>query len=157
MLRVTIQILSSLVPGGPPRNLTATPGMTNVTLMWVAPEQPNGNVTYTYEIINSTVIRGMTMELSVTVTDLNFFTNYTFNVTASTSIGSTDPATGMFTTLEGSMTYIYCCANILKLLYVAEFTKMGLYMYTHLILQLHCGITLYAVKLLSCKLVVTSL
>ena len=90
--------------------------MTNATLMWLAPVQPNGNVTYTYEVINNmgvNVTSGMTMELSITVINLNVFTNYTFNVTASTSAGSTDPATGMFTTLEGSTIYskIYLLLN----------------------------------------------
>ena len=94
----------SLAPITPPTDLEATPGMTNVTLMWVAPEQPNGIVTYDYAIINSTddiVISGMTMDLSVTINGLDVFTNYTFNVTARTSAGSTGPATGNFTTLEG--------------------------------------------------------
>ena len=82
--------------------------MIDVTLMWIAPNQPNGIVTYDYEIINSTdgiVTSGMTTELSVTVTGLNHFTNFTFNVTARTSAGSNGPATGSFTTLQGSMIY----------------------------------------------------
>ena len=92
----------------PARNLTADPNTSNVTLMWQAPEQPNGNVTYTYDIIDGMdmiVASGMTMELSVTVINLSAFTNYTFNITASTSAGSGDPATGNFTTHQGSMIY----------------------------------------------------
>ena len=94
--------------------------MTNATLMWIAPVQPNGDVTYTYNVIDSngmSVYNGTTMELNATVTDLRVFTNYTFNVTASTSAGSTDPATGMFTTLQGSMIYSYklLALNILNL------------------------------------------
>ena len=80
--------------------------MTNVTLNWLAPEQPNGIVTYDYVIINSmgdTVNDGMTMQLSVTVDGLDEFTNYTFEVTARTSAGSIGPATVNFTTLEGGM------------------------------------------------------
>ena len=106
---LTYRFFLILVPTTPPRNLTATPSMTNVTLMWIAPEQPNGDVTYTYDVTDTegmTMMNGMTMELSVTVDGLRVFTNYTFSVTASTSAGSTDPATGMFTTLEGSMIYI---------------------------------------------------
>ena len=94
----------SLAPITSPTDLEATPGMTNVTLMWAAPEQPNGIVTYDYAIINSTdhiVISAMTMDLSVTVDGLDEFTNYTFNVIARTSAGSNGPATGNFTTLEG--------------------------------------------------------
>ena len=99
-----------LAPIGSPRNLTADPGMQNVTLMWLAPIQPNGIITYSYYIIDDedmTVANGTTMDLSVTVTGLTEFTNYTCNVTASTSVGSTDPATEMFTTLQGSMCDIY--------------------------------------------------
>ena len=80
--------------------------MTNVTLNWLAPEQPNGIVAYDYVIINSmggTVNDGMTMQLSVTVDGLDEFMSYTFNVTARTSAGSNGPATGNFTTLEGGM------------------------------------------------------
>ena len=83
--------------------------MTNVTLMWIAPEQPNGIVTYDYVIINSTgdtVASGMTMELNVTVDGLDEFTNYTFSVTARTSAGSNGPDTEDFTTLEGGMMII---------------------------------------------------
>lgn len=84
--------------------------MTNVTLMWEPPLQPNGIVTYYYEIFNSTndvVISGMTMELSVVVVGLDHFTNYTFNVTARTSAGSSDPDTGDFTTLEGGIISVF--------------------------------------------------
>ena len=80
--------------------------MTNVTLMWLEPEQPNGNVTYSYYIINNmsvVVMSGTTPELSVTVGGLRVFTSYTLNVTAMTSVGSSDPVTGSFTTLQGSM------------------------------------------------------
>ena len=87
-------------------NLTATPGMTNVTLMWLEPEQPNGDVTYFYQIINNmseVVLNGSTKELNVTVDGLMVFTNYTFNVTAMTNAGSSDLVTGNFTTLQGSM------------------------------------------------------
>ena len=74
--------------------------------MWMAPEQPNGNVIYDYVIINSIddmVASGMTMDLSVTIDGLDECTNYTFDVTARTSAGSNGPATGTFTTLEGGM------------------------------------------------------
>ena len=80
--------------------------MISVTLMWIAPDQPNGIVTYDYEIINNTngiVTSGMTTELNVTVTGLDHFTNYTVNVTARTSAGSNGPVTESFTTLQGSM------------------------------------------------------
>ena len=118
--KLTYIFFQILVPTAPPRNLTATPGMANATLMWITPVQPNGNVIYMYEVIDSygmSVTSGMTMELSVTVTDLDVFTNYTFNVTASTSGGSTDPATGMFTTFQGSMIYSYkfLALNVLDL------------------------------------------
>lgn len=99
-----IYFIFSLAPLTPPTNLEATPGMTNVTLTWTAPEQPNGKVTYEYAIINSTddiIISETTMDLSVSVDGLDEFTNYTFTVTASTSAGSNGPATGNFTTLEG--------------------------------------------------------
>ena len=84
--------------------------------MWQAPEQPNGNVTYTYYIIDSMnmiVTSGMTVRLSVTVTNLRAFTNYTFNITASTSAGSSDPATGNFTTHQGSMNCKLCTVDTL--------------------------------------------
>ena len=99
-----IYFIFSVAPVTPPTDLEATPGITNVTLMWAAPEQPNGIVTYGYAIINSAddiVLSGMTMDLSVTIDGLDESTNYTFNVTARTSAGSKGPATGNFTTLEG--------------------------------------------------------
>ena len=99
-----IYFIFSAAPITPPTDLDATPGMTNVTLMWAAPEQPNGIVTYDYTIINSTdgiVVSGMTMDLSVIVDGLDEFTNYTFEVIARTSVGSNGPARGNFTTLEG--------------------------------------------------------
>ena len=70
----------------------------------------------------------MTMELSVTVVNLRAFTNYTFNITASTSAGSGEPATGNFTTRQGSMIYykamlylqlvIYICIRTSKIVHV---------------------------------------
>ena len=96
----------TVAPIGPPTNLEATPGITSVTLTWMAPAQPNGIVTYDYVIVNSmnySVSSGMTIDLSVTINGLDEFANYTFNVIARTSAGSTVPATGNFTTFEGSM------------------------------------------------------
>ena len=93
----------------PVRNLTTTPGMTNVTAMWLEPLQPNGNVTYFYDVIdemNVTVMSGSTDDFSVTVGGLEIFTNYTFRVTGSTSGGSGIATTEMFTTLQGSMSYL---------------------------------------------------
>ena len=101
-----MHIVFTVAPTGPPTNLEATPSITSVTLVWMAPAQPNGIVTYDYVIVNSmnyVVSSGMTMDLSVTINGLDDFTNYTFNVTARTSVGSTGPATGNFTTFEGSM------------------------------------------------------
>ena len=98
--------ISTVAPIGPPTNLEAIPGITNVTLMWMAPAQPNGIVAYDYVIMNSMndiVSSGMTMDLSVSINGLDEFTNYTFYVTARTSEGYTGPATGNFTTFEGSM------------------------------------------------------
>ena len=98
--------VSTVAPIGPPTNLEATPGIGSVTLMWMAPEQPNGIVTYDYVIINSMydiVSSGMTMDLSVSINGLDEFTNYTFYVTARTSEGYTGPATGNFVAFEGSM------------------------------------------------------
>ena len=98
------------------RNLTASPGRNNVTLMWLSPVQPNGNVSYTYSVSVTTsgasITSGTATTLSAIVENLRAFTNYTFTVTAMTSAGSSAPVMETFMTLEGCMLYlvgsIYC-------------------------------------------------
>ena len=73
--------------------------------MWQPPLQPNGNVSYTYNISDTTsgvVVRSRnTTALSAVVENLRAFTNYTFTVTAMTSAGSSAPVMETFMTLEG--------------------------------------------------------
>ena len=90
-----------------PRNLTATPGRAGVTIMWLPPTQPNGNVSYSYTVnvtgTNSLVNSRATTYESVTITDLNPFTNYTVTVIAVTLGGTSNPVSNTFVTLQGSM------------------------------------------------------
>jgi len=87
------------------RNLTASPGRNNVTLMWLSPIQPNGNVSYSYSISETasgvSVASEMTTSLSAVVESLRAFTNYTFTVTAMTSAGSSASVMETFMTLQG--------------------------------------------------------
>ena len=100
-----ICVLSLAVPTDA-RNLTATPAITYATLTWLPPAQPNGNVFYFYTITVAEtgilVTSGVTASRSATITGLDAFTNYTFSVTAATFVGSSNPVTSTFMTLQGS-------------------------------------------------------
>jgi len=97
---------SLLIAPSNARNLTAITGITEATLTWLPPAQPNGMVFYFYTItVTETgilVTSGVTALLSATVIGLNPFTNYTLTVTAATFVGSSNPVTSTFMTLQGS-------------------------------------------------------
>ena len=104
-----MQWLSFAAPSNA-RNLTATPGITDVILMWLPPTQPNGNVSYSYTIkvagTNTLVTSGVTTYHTVVITNLNTFTNYTVTVIASTLGGASNPVSSIFMTLQGSKFYM---------------------------------------------------
>lgn len=98
------------VPSGPPVNLALTPlSSTSIILTWNPPliHERNGLIT-TYTITftsegNTNIFTAR--DPSLTLHNLRPFTEYTFNVSASTRVGS-GPVSGAFTgsTLEDGMT-----------------------------------------------------
>ena len=109
-------------PSMPTNVMLNTPTATSLQLQWGVPNMPNGVITgYTYScdynnnslaspIMNTDVA---TDTLSVTLNDLRPFTEYTCDVTASTSGGASGPGTDTAVTGQAGMyseqecTYMY--------------------------------------------------
>ena len=101
-----IILFISLVPGGPPLNLSINAfNSSTLQLSWSQPLIPNGIIIkYTINCIrgsnkNHTVLTSTTMTL---VSDLSPYTNYTCSVFGHTRIGIGSPITAIGTTDEDS-------------------------------------------------------
>ena len=78
-------------------------GPRSITLQWSRPTSPNGIITgYTlvYDDTNEIQIIPLSNVLNYTLDELNEFTNYTFFLSASTSVGMGPNATDVAMTQE---------------------------------------------------------
>ena len=92
----------------------------SVQLSWLAPAKPNG-VIIGYEVfrrISPFTGQGVSIaslsvnELSVSITELNAFTEYEFAVSAATVVGATLSQFVRITTLESGKLFIHFYSNI---------------------------------------------
>ncbi len=84
-----------------------TPTSTSVTVQWLEPDIPNGEITmYTVSISDTDAINqsNSTTETEVVIEGLTPFTTYTVLVYGFTSAGRGDPEVTMFDTEEAGVT-----------------------------------------------------
>ena len=95
----------------PARNLTLDNNNTHIFITWAAPANPNGNVNYTVEVQERSLLNNApatTIE-SIVTTDLELivelelesYSEYTVNVTSQTSAGMGMAVSDSFETPEG--------------------------------------------------------
>ena len=93
---------TSTVPSVP-RTFTATGGVRQISLSWVAPNTDGGSAITSYRVVNSTL--GTTVDVSanqtsLVVSGLSNATSYSFTVTAVNAVGSSTTAAASATTLD---------------------------------------------------------
>ena len=99
------------MPSDSPQSFSAVAlNSTSIQLSWSRPGTPNGEISH-YTIVYSTDSGAESMTFSTTnetmnVTDLNEYTNYTFEITANTSAGF-GPATQVTETTHEDGTYVH--------------------------------------------------
>ena len=101
---IFLNISHSLAPSDEPQQFMADVlGPRSIMLQWSPPTSPNGiitNYTLVYDDMNEEQLISLPNVLNYTLENLNEFTNYTFLLSASTSVGMGPNATAVARTQQ---------------------------------------------------------